>query len=151
MMRSKSLIGRGLVLAALGCSGSGLLELEMDKTIAFEVHSLEEHLTRISCFGRMYMPELRVRASCHYTSSDSDTLGTTDSFEAAIEYLPHPEAVWLHFYVADDEKSHYPVSQGLPMAMHLSPGGKGWVGDSVFYPRDSGFGYMDRPVEAWVE
>lgn len=150
-MQARSLINRVLVLSAVACSGSGLVELEMDRTIAFEVHSLAEHLTPINCSGQMYMPELRVHATCHYTSPDTGPFGRTDSFDAAIEYLPHPEAVWLHFYVADGEKSHYPASQGMPMAMHLAPGGNGWLGNSVFYPRDSDFGYMDRPVQAWVE
>jgi len=149
-MRAKPMIGRLLTFLIVACGGSGLVELKTDKTIAFEVHSLEEHLTPIDCFGRMYMPELRVHATCHYTSLETAS-GATDTFDAAIEYLPHPEAVWLHFYVAADEVNHYPVSQGMPMAMHLSPGGRGWLGDSVFYPRDSPVGYMDRPVEAWVE
>lgn len=140
-----------LTLSTLGCGGSGLLELPMDRTIFFEVHSKAEHLTPINCYGRMYMPRLRVHATCQYTSSHTGTFGKLDTFDASIEYLPHPEAVWLHFYVADEDKSHYPGSQGMPMAMHLSPDDKEWLGYSVFYPRDSAFGYADRPVEAWVE
>ena len=127
------------------------MELAHGEDDYFEVHSLEEHLTVIDCSGRMYMPELRVHASCEYHSDRPRIPAAMDVFDASIEYLPHPEAAWLHFYVADDEKIHYPGSQGLPMAMHLWPGGKGWVGDAVFYPRDSAFGYLDRPVEAWVE
>jgi hypothetical protein len=33
----------------------------------------------------------------------------------------------------------------------LSPDGKGWLGESIFYPRDSPWGYVHRPVEAWVK
>jgi len=122
----------------------------MDRTIDFEVHSLEEHLTVVNCSGRMDMRERRVHASCEY-HSDTEPFPAMDTFDASIEVLPHPEAAWLHFYVADEERSHYPSSQGLAMAMHLRPGGRGWLGDAVVYPRDAAFGYMDRPVEAWVE
>jgi hypothetical protein len=143
-----------LALALAACGGAQSIDLPMDKTIEFTVTTQEGQETPVDCYGLMWMAKLRAYASCQYTppvGTPQGPFGKFDTFEASIEYLPQADEVWLHFYTAPEDAPHYPVSQGMPMAIALKPGGRGWIGVAVYYPRDAVIGYMDRAVEAWVQ
>lgn len=133
------------LMALFACGGPE--QLPRDGTFEFMVTSQEDPL---ECHGFLFMSEMRVHASCIYTSLNlGGPFGRLDTFEAVIEYLPQADEVWLHFIVPDDDKRHYPASQGMPMAIALKPGGRGWTGSASYYPRDAYQGYMDLSAEAW--
>jgi hypothetical protein len=140
----------GIVAAVLVACGSGPDLVPPDRDVEFTVGSLPEHLTVINCYGVMHMQQMRVHATCQVTGEEfPGDFGLIDTFEATIEEVPNPyhDEQWFHFHA---DPAHYPVSQGMPMAVSLKPADGGWQGMAVYYPADAYIGYMDRPVSAHV-
>jgi hypothetical protein len=126
------------LLLLVACGGVGV-ELPPDALIDFSITPTVD-TPAIECTGRIDMPKSMARFTCQDFRTDPPTAQTVD---VTMEYIHRPTEAWLHFMAIGSERDHYPTYNGVALAVVLRPNGEGtgWIGDALYYPRDSRFGY----------
>ncbi len=135
------------LLLLLACGGVGV-DLPADAMIDFSI-TPTEFTPAIECSGRIDMAKSVARFTCQDLRHDP---ATSESVDVTMEYIHRPTEAWLHFMAIGVERDHYPTYNGIALALLLRPNreGTGWSGDSLYYPRDSRFGYEGFAATAFL-
>lgn len=137
------------VLAMVACGGQEYsVEIPKDKTISFEIRTKESN---VFCYGLLYMERMQAYSFCSFYGGDLPTYPwqeQRDTMMTQLEYIQQSDEAWIHMHTNPEDVPHYAVSAGLVISMKLKPGPDGWTGLATVYPRDAGFGYIDKPVTA---